>query len=140
MDRKNLFNFSTLSQVEYFAKIGRQIALANNQKAILKINKDKAGSYLCVVVNDSYDLYSDIATATRKAWFIDNDKIQSVEYVCAVCHCTIVAVYKLQKTIESYEQGRMELNIEIADFETQRKYLGRKLNGKQDVNGAIFYM
>lgn len=139
MKNINRFSFSTLAQVEYFAKIGQMIASENNAKPNIEIDKTTTGAILCVVINDSYYMYSDLISAARKAWFIDNQKIKKVKFICAVCNCTIVGVFKLVNLEESAEKGRDCLNIEIADIEKQKSYLGCKLDGK-NVNGAIFYM
>lgn len=139
MKNKNRFSFSILAQVEYFAKIVQMIASENNIKSNLEIDKTTTGSILCVVINDSYYMYSDLISAARKAWFVDDKKIKKVEYVCAVCDCTVVGVFRLLNQEESAEKGRDCLNIEIADIEMQKSYLGRRLDGK-NVNGAIFYM
>lgn len=139
MKNKSKFSFSTLAQVEYFAKIGQMIASENNMMSNLEIDKSTTGTILCVVINDSYYMYSDLISAARKAWHIDNQNIKKVEFVCAVCDCTIVGVFKLLNVEDSAEKGRDCLNIEIADIEMQKLYLGRKLDGK-NINGAIFYM
>lgn len=139
MYNKSNFAFSTLAQVEYFAKIGQMIASNNNTKPNINIDRGNAGEILCVVINDSYFMYSDLVSAARKAWLISNQNLKNVKFVCAVCNCTIVGVYKLLNIEESAELGRHSLNIEIADIEIQERYLGRTFNGK-DVNGAVFYM
>ncbi len=139
MKDRNRFSFSTLAQVEYFAKIGQMIASKNSMKSNLKIDKSNSGTILCVVINDSYYMYSDLISAARKAWYINEQNMKKVKFVCAVCNCTIVGVFRLLNIEDSAEKERDCLNIEIADIEMQKLYLGRKLDGK-NVNGAIFYM
>lgn len=133
------FAFTTLAQVEYFAKVGQLLASKNNVRKNIKIDKNKVGEILCVVINHNYYMYSDIVSAARKAWSIDEQKVKNIKYVCAVCNSTIVGVYELMGLETSAEEGKICLNLTIADIDKQEEFLGRTFDGKA-INGSIFYM
>ncbi len=133
----NVFLFSTMAQVNYFSQVGRLIAQKNNNEAVLNMeaNSDKEKA-LCIHIPDSYGQAADLLSAVRRAWRIDGERCTkpSIKCIFAIVDKTIVGVYEfsknenISKVIESYENGRKELNIEVANLELQIKYLGRKID------------
>lgn len=136
MANNDIFLFATVAQVNYFAQVGRLIAMKNNNKATLKIetnsNKENA---VCIHIPDSYGQTADILSAIRRAWRIDKNRCTSSSIRCifAVVDKTIVGVYEFpkkenNKVIDSYEEDRKELNLKVANLKLQIKYLGRKID------------
>lgn len=137
MSDKNVFLFSTVAQVNYFSQVGRLIAEKNNNEATLNVeaNSDKENA-LCIHIPDSYGETADILSVVKKAWRISEERCTSpaIKCVFAIVDKTIVGVYEfsknenLGKVIDSYENGRKELNLKVANLELQVKYLGRKID------------
>lgn len=141
----NMFLFSTVAQVNYFAQIGRLIAERNyNEENILPLtSRGDENNTICVIISNSYGQYADILTSTRRAWQINKanfDKM-NIKYIFAIYANVIVGIYKLTKdnsVIKSYEEGRWEFNLQIAELSLQNKWLGIRLDGNS-LKGREFH-
>ena len=131
----NMFLFSTVAQVNYFAQVGRLIAEKNNRKSCIPLpQKGTEDNTICVILPVSYGQYVDLQTSARRAWEINKDTFDKkrIKYLFAIYKNVIVGIYLLTKdrgVIKSYEDGRWEFNLQIAEFPMQEKWLGVKLNG-----------
>lgn len=131
----NMFLFSTVAQVNYFAQVGRLIAEQNYRKRPKKlISKGDEDNALCVIIPVSYGQYGDLLSAVRRAWKIDKEQFdkKTIQYMFAIYENVIVGVYKLvedRQIIKSYEEDRYEFVLQIADIQIQSKWLGVRLVG-----------
>lgn len=142
----NMFLFSTVAQVNYFAQVGRLIAEKNNKSSkspkSIKSTGEQNDNAVCVIIKESYGQYADIITSARKAWMMCKERINNkqIEYVIAIFNNTIIGVYEFadkNKFVESYEPERVELNIKLASLEMQNKWLGIRV--KDTKGGEIHY-
>lgn len=135
MADKNMFLFSTVAQVNYFAQVGRLIALGNYRKDTIVGRADsKKENILCIHIPHTY---SEMETqiAMSQAWYISKTRsIQpNIKCIFAVFENTIVGVYKFaekNQIVDSSEEGRRKLNIKLAEQKYQLKYLGRGIDIK----------
>ena len=138
MADKNMFLFSTVAQVNYFAQVGRLIAEKNykDDKNLQDLaSENEEDNARCVILHATYGQYSDLVSSVRRAWKISIETFNSknIKYVFAVYKNVIVGIYEFtekNKVIESYEPERYEFNLQIADLNMQNKWLGVRLDGK----------
>lgn len=139
--------FSTFSQVEYFALVGRMIALNNQGK--VPIVKHTQSNILGVVVNEYYDLADSIRSVTEKWWRISKLTTSHIRLVFAIKNCVIVGVFAVDTSKDDqgfrecqcpgYDYGRLQIALKLADIEDQSKYLGREVDSSL-INGPIVYL
>ncbi|MBP3551407.1 MAG: hypothetical protein J6J57_07160 [Alistipes sp.] len=133
MADKNMFLFSTVAQVNYFAQVGRLIALGNyKEDIIVGLADSQKENVLCIHIPHTYS-EMEIQIAISQAWHISETRpIQpNIKCIFAIFENTIVGVYKFaekNQIVDSSEEGRRKLNIKLAKQEYQIKYLGRKIN------------
>lgn len=141
--------YTTPAQVEYFAMIGRMIALKNRNRKIYKntLKSPYKGHVFCVVINESYDMYSSLYEAARAHWRINEKQLPKIDYVFAVYHKTVVAIFKCEKyplKIENinnnpFEDGKYRFYLSPAEIEIQLAFLGKEINGAL-INYVTFYL
>lgn len=131
----NMFLFSTVAQVNYFAQIGRLIAEKNNKSSTIPYIKDaKNENVICIHIPISYSENADIISSVQRAWRISEQRSTAPAIKClfAVKNNVIVGVYEYakedKKIINSYEKGRRELNLSLARLEYQLNYLGKPID------------
>ena len=142
----NMFLFSTVAQVNYFAQVGRLIAEKNNKSSkspkSIKSTGEQNDNAVCVIIKESYGQNVDIITSVRRAWMMNKQRVSNkqIEYVLAIFNNTIIGVYEFadkNRIVESYEPERVELNIKLASLEMQNKWLGIRV--KDTKGGEIHY-
>lgn len=146
MTDTNMFLFSTVAQVNYFAQVGRLIAEKNNKSSkspkSIKSTGEQNDNAVCVIIKESYGQNADIITSVRRAWMMNKKRVSNkqIEYVLAIFNNTIIGVYEFadkNRIVESYEPERVELNIKLASLEMQNKWLGIRV--KDTKGGEIHY-
>lgn len=135
MVNTNMFLFATVAQVNYFSQVGRLISESNYNKPVLQVgNTALKENAICIHIPISYGENSDILSAIRRAWHISGLRSTTPNIKClfAVKDNVIVGLYEYSnennKIIDSYEQGRRELNLSLARLDYQLQFLGKRID------------
>jgi hypothetical protein len=145
----NMFLFSTVAQVNYFAQVGRLIAEHNYGLSAIPFTKDeKNENVVCIHIPTSYSENADIITCVQRAWRISKERCTShnIKCVFAILNKVVVGIYEFGKyeketcVFDSYEKGRRELNLVLAKLDYQTRFLGRRLNIEKMSEQPIRYI